>query len=310
MNKFNLKEIKDSLIPNWQIPNNNFTFINNIKKKENTKYNNFKDYIINEFYKINKENDFTEDLSNDIIDKILELSTFGVQFVFSLIKINKNDVIFPICDIGKNRSQFMFYFLKYLQTFYNNQFTTGYPASGDELNTIIKESNSSILSAFQVSYKSDCFSISLIDLLGFEYSRSIHIFDKVLKDKEEYSLSDLKNFEIYKLKNHKYNIYDKNKSDTLFINDLFKKYFLNPENVKNILSNDTNNIIYLCLSPSSFIILCNLFHYLKLNDESLNLSNTKIIYFGLKDIFQRSSVNKKLLDDFIQKINSSISFIF
>lgn len=173
----------------------------------------------------------------------------------------------------------------------------------------IEDSNSSVLSGFQVPYKSDCFSISLINLLGFEYSRSIHVFDTILKEKQEYTHTDLKNLELYKYRNHKYNIFEKNRNDTIFIKDLFIKYFLNPENIKKILKSDTCNITYLCLSPNSFINLCNIFYTLKQKNPLLNLTNTKIIYFGIKDIFQRSSINQKELSSLIKKINSSITYV-
>lgn len=303
-------DIINSLIPNWKIAKNNFIFSTYANNKEIPKYDTFTNYIINEFNKVNKENNLEdEEIPKETIDKIVKLHDFGLQIEFSLIKINKNDIIFPICDIGKNRSQFMFYYLKNLQDNHNNFFTTGYPTSGDELATILKDNNSSVLSGFQVPYKSDCFSVSLISLIGFEYSRSIHIFDKFLKEQQEYIHSDLRNLESYKFKNHKYDIYEKNRNDALFINDLFKKYFLNPNNIKKILGKETNNVIYLCLSPNSFINLLNLLYFVKENDKSINFANTKIIYFGFKDIFQRSSVNQTILNDLIKKINSSIVFI-
>jgi len=305
-----LIDIKNSLIPNWKIPKNNFIFSTNSNNKEIPKYDTFRNYVINEFNKVNKENNLDyQEIPKETINKIVELQELGLQIEFSLIKINKNDVIFPICDIGKNRSQFMFYYLKNLQDNHNDFFTTGYPTSGDELNTILSDSNSSVLSGFQVAYKSDCFSVSLISLISFEYSRSIHIFDKILKEQQEYIHSDLKNLESYKYRNHKYDIYEKNRSDAIFIKDLFKKYFLNTNNIKKVLGNNTDNIIYLCLSPNSFINLSNLFYLIKENDKSINFANTKIIYFGIKDIFQRSSVNQMQLNDLIKKINSSVILI-
>lgn len=310
MYNLSFNHIKNSLIPNWKIPKNKFIFINNPNNKEILKYDTFRNYVINEFNKVNKDNNLeNQEIPNETIDKIVELQGLGILFEFSLIKINKNDVIFPICDIGKNRSQFIFYYLKNLQDNYNNFFMTGYPTSGDELATIIKDSDSSVLSGFQVPYKSDCFSISLISLIGFEYSRSIHIFDKILKEQQEYIHYDMKNLELYKFKKHKYDIYEKNKSDAIFIKDLFKKYFLNPNNIKKVLENDTKNIIYLCLSPNSFINLSNILYLIKENDKSINFANTKIIYFGIKDIFQRSSVNQIQLNDLIKKINSSVVLI-
>lgn len=305
-----LIDIKNSLIPNWKIPKNNFIFSTNSNNKEIPKYDTFRNYVINEFNKVNKENNLDyQEIPKETINKIVELQGLGLQIEFSLIKINKNDVIFPICDIGKNRSQFMFYYLKNLQDNFDSFFTTGYPTSGDELNTILLDSNSSVLSGFQVPYKSDCFSVSLISLIGFEYSRSIHIFDKILKEQQEYIHLDLKNLESHKYRNHKYNLYEKNRRDAIFIKDLFKKYFLNPNNIKKVLGSDSNDIIYLCLSPISFINLSNLLYLIKENDKSINFANTKIIYFGIKDIFQRSSVNQMQLNDLIKKINSSVILI-
>ena len=296
-------KIKNSLIPQWTFNTVKSLNIPECKIIENPKITDYAEYIKNGFKTTNKNNGLLEELTLENINVMTDLHKLGVEFEFSIINILDNDVIFPICDVGKNRSQFLFYYLKNLQSKFNNAFFIGYPASGDELNTIFVENKSSVLSGFQVPYKSDSFSNAMYSVFGKEYSRSIHIFDSVLKEEEPYSNQDLQNLEYFKYKNHKYDIFNK---DCDFIKELFKKYYLNPDNLRKVINCDefTNyRITYLCLSPSSFISLSDLLY--RLNKK---MSNVKIVYFGVQDIFQRSSINQSQLNDFITKINSSVKF--
>ena len=298
-------EIKNSLIPNWTFSTNDLltpkTLIN--KYLMNNTIN--KEQIINEFNKTNKNNDLIEEPNDKFPDVVIKLNNLGIKFEFGLIIISKDDVIFPMCDVGKNRSQFMFYYLKNIQSKLNNVFLTGYPSSGDELKSINSDSNS-ILSSFKPVYKSDNFSDTTRQIFGKEISRSIHIFDNLLKKKEEYSIQDLKNYENYKYAQHKYEILDIKSNDIDKIKNLFINIFLNPQNVREIINkNSSRKITYLCLSPDSFYNICNLFENLKKKNPLLNLENTRIIYYGIKDIFQGSTIKKNVLYNFINKIHDS-----
>lgn len=307
----------NALIPNYSFQSNillNFNKKSNVKKM--TEINDFYEYILSHFNNTNKINGLTEELNNDVLLKINNLHYHGIEFDFSVINIAINDIIFPLCDIGKNRSQFIFYYLKSLQSIKNNTFLTGYPMSCDELTTLFKDNNNSILSGFQVPYKSDSFSNSMLYVFNKEYSRSIHVFDKILKEKEDYIKGDISNLESHKYKNHIYDIFDKDKD---YIKELFINYYLNPLNIKKILNDNLNinetkminyRITYLCMSPMSFINLCDIFYKLKQENNKLDLTNVKIIYFGITDIFQRSSINKHILNNFIEQINDFIHFSY
>ena len=137
---FSTTELKNALIPEWNCEKNN-TFIVNTQPVNMTTYTNYKDLIINEFNKSNYNNDLTETFDETFIEKIIVLSNLKMRFEFGYIKISPNYLIFPICDVGKNRSQFMFYYLKNIQALYNNVFLTGYPSIGDELKSIIEKSH-------------------------------------------------------------------------------------------------------------------------------------------------------------------------
>jgi len=293
---FSTTELKNALIPEWNCEKNN-TFIVNTQSVNITTYTNYKDLIINEFNKSNYNNDLTETFDETFIEKIIALSNSKIHFEFGFIKISTNDLIFPICDVGKNRSQFMFYYLKNIQALYNNVFLTGYPSSGDELKSIIEKSNG-VLSSFIPRYKSDNFSNVMLKIFNKEVSRSIHVFDNLLKKKEEYNDYDLKNYETHKYIEHKHNIFDTPNDN---IKDLFKKYFLTPANIKN------HNITYLCLSPDSFYNMCNLLYFMN-KTEKMNFENTRIIYFGIKDIFQTSTIKTNVLNNFLFSIQMRTYF--
>ena len=305
---FSNNDIKDSLIPTWNFNTNNIFLPKHFKFVNKPKYTNFKEYVVNEFNKSNTNNDLSEQFNTVHLEIINNLNDYGVNFEFGFINILINDVIFPICDIGKNRSQFMFYYLKNIQFTYNN-FLTGYPSSGDELKTIIDNSNSnSILSGFKIQYKSDNFSKAMSTIFNNEISRSVHIFDILLKKKENYNQTDLKNYEEYKYEQHNYQLFDKSK-DYFEIQNLFKKYFLNPQNIRNIIDKNINyKITYLCLSSESFYNMCNLLNFMKNENPFCDLKNIRIVYFGIKDIFQGSAVKNETLNNFIEKIKMSTFF--
>jgi hypothetical protein len=292
----------------------------------------YKNHILTSFNTSNEINDSgKEDLSSEMINKIYDLYKSGLTFHFKnsptqIIPITKNDIMFPICDVGKNRSQYMFYFLKNLQTHFPNTFLVGYPSSADEMASIfdINTHNQSILSSFSVGYKADNFSESLYkDTKSSSnqqinssptVSRSIHIFDSILKEKEQYSSNDLKNYEKYKYRNNKYDIFDKDNKDLVNIKELYKKYFLTPHNLRNIINYDivdkTNyRITYICMSTQSFITMCNILYSMTKSSGLIDLSNVRIVYFALKDIFQRSTINQKILHEFRTRINSSFRYV-
>ena len=118
--------------------------------------------------------------------------------------------------------------------------------------------------------------------------------------------TDLKNYEKYKYKISKYDLNESKKQ----IEELFEKYFINPINLRKIINYQTESnilrITYICMSPESFINICNLFYLL---NKSLDLSNVRIVYFGIKDIFQKSHINDQNLNKFRQIINSTFKFV-
>lgn len=296
-------EVKNSLIPDWNLNFSSMILQNNASLQKSKNYINFKEYVMNEFKNTNRDNELTEKLDESLMNIIIMLNENGIEFDFGYIKIKTGDIIFPICDVGKNRSQFMFYYLKNIQNTTNNMFYTGYPSSGDELISIIENTNN-ILTNFRPTYKNDNLSKILEIITGHEITRSIHIFHNILKEKEVYSLCDLKNYEKYKYSKHKCDIYTKSNNDK--IKELFKKYFLNPNNIRKLLNNDSSNVIYLCLSPQSFYNMCKLLKYVKDENPLVNLKKTKIIYYGTKDIFQGSCIKKEVFDKYLEQINKNI----
>ncbi len=317
-----IKDIFNSLISQWVLPKSNQNFINLSNCNRNNKINitDIKSFVSDNFILNNQMNNIPhEPLSNQLLSKIHTLSNLGLEFKFVTsqpVQINPNDILFPICCVGKNRSQYLFYFLKKLQSQSNTQFQVGYPMSCDELITIIKQNQSqhqsqpSVLAGFIIPYKSDGFSKSVQNILGFEVSRSIHPFDSIIKTPESYLSNDLKNFETFKYKTSSFDIFD---SDKALIQKLFIQYYLNPNNiqqlVKNLNSNTNSNssITYICASPESYINLINLMDWMVTQGYIKNFSNTRIVYLGIQDIFQRSSVNYNLLKEFESKIKSSFT---
>ena len=318
MNLMNPINLINSLISQYIIPKtgiNNIT--NSINKFKNSNISNItniiniKQFVSNNFILNNQQNNISHDpLSNEILNKISTGSNLGLGFEFVTekpIQINPNDILFPICCVGKNRSQYLFYFLKKLQSESESNFHIGYPMSADELGTIIHGNPSSILSGFVVPYKSDTFSKSVQNILGFEVSRSIHPFDLIIKNPEPYLPNDLKNLESNKYKTSSFDI---NGSDKALIQKLFIEYYLNPNNIQQLLKNQYStstsspSITYICASPESYINLINLFDWMVSQGHIKNFLNTKIVYLGIQDIFQRSSVNSNILKEFESKINS------
>ena len=301
------KEIAYSLIPSWNFPLNNQTTSNKIYI--NKKVINYKEYISNSYNANNILNDIHEDeLTNEQLNQIVNLHSSGIQFHFKtsnseIIPIRLNDLLFPICCIGKNRSQHLFYYLKKLQSECNNRFDVGYPSSGDELSSLSNSPNSNTtnLSTFAVSYRSDKFTKALSKLYGHEFSRSIHIFDKILKESNEYEPKDLKNFESTKYANNKSTKYDD-------IVELYIKYFFTPTNIRKIINN-IDRITYICASANSFINICNIFYSLKQKDNTLDLTNVRIVYFGARDIFQRSIISDNILTDYTLKVSTAFQYV-
>lgn len=360
-------ELKKSIVSEWKLQkSNNDNIFDNDKNLYNYKLNviksndysndysnidinnsinlsNFENYIINGISNTNKINEFDGDIIFDVekIDLLTNLHNNGVQFDmrFNLdhkIKINSNEILFPMCCVGKNRSQFMFYYLKKLQGMTNINFEVGYPSSGDELSVLndyilnsisnsisnSNDNNKNILSSFFPQYKKDNFSkvigesLDITNLDGLnQISRSIHIFDKILKIKQEYLLNDLKNFETNKYKENKYNIFDDN-PDYLKIKILFEKYFLLPNNLLEIINydkyndelNKINKITYICMSDKSFLNICKCLNSILSKYPNLKLYNIRIIYFGIKDIFQKSTIKQEDVQNFKKLIDSGFCF--
>ena len=223
----------------------------------------------------------------------------------------------PICCQGKNRSQFMFYFLKYLQSAKlinpNNpdSFFVGYPVSGDEIGLISndyeksKESNV-VLSGFNLTYKSDGFSNSIYKIFGTEYSRAPHIFDLILRNQVKYLSTDIKNLEPNKISQSKFNIYDGLNDDMKMITDLYVKYYLNPSNLirltKIVKQKIVPRITWICMSIKSLENLINVFEFVGTQSVSFDYTLVRIIYLGSNDIFQGKNIKSNILDQFAKNI--------
>ena len=67
-------------------------------------------------------------------------------------------------------------------------------------------------------------------------------------------------------------------------------------------------ITYLCLSSELFYNMCSLLNLMKNENKSLNLKNVRIVYFGINDIFQGSTIKNEVLNNFVEKINASTYF--
>ena len=343
-------ELKNSIIPEWKIisdnkfVNNNDKIFTNINYQSNFESNyqsnfesnfesNFVNHISNGMTNSNQINDFDPEIVFDIekIKLLKKLHDFGIQFDmrFNLeykIKINSNEVLFPMCCVGKNRSQYLFYYLKKIQGLSEKNFEVGYPSSGDELSVMIdyllndENNNKNRLSSFFPQYKKDNFSNVIKKSLNIrnsqgltEISRSIHVFDKILKIKHEYLVNELKNFETYQYKINKYNIFENN-LDYFQIKMLFEKYFLLPDNLLEILNYDLdktkkiNKITFVCASDKSFYNLCLCFNSLTVKFPKVKLDKIRIVYFGIKDIFQKSNIKEKDIDIFKEKIINGFTY--
>lgn len=323
LSDFNLSSnLVNSIIPSWELsPITNVNLYNN-SNNSNPLISNIKSHVQNNFILNNQlSNINSEPISLNILNSIEKLYKLGMQFIFTTnqpIQIIDTDVLFPICCVGKNRSQYLFYYLKKLQaqTKFNKNihtessnriFQVAYPMSGDELTTIILDNSNTVLSGFIVPYKSDTFSKSIENILNKEVSRSIHPFDLIIKIPLEYIGLDLKNFESKKYKTSSFDIFS---SDKPAIAKLFIQYYLNPENLIKVINSQysySKRIIYICASPESYLNMIKLFDWMVNSNYIKNFNNVQIVYLGIQDIFQRSSVNSNLLKDFEQKIAKSFT---
>ena len=295
------------------------------------KYNKYNKYIQQSFISSNSlEKIVHPELTISQLEQFYYLNCKGVDFVFKSspdikIEIKQNDVLFPICCVGKNRSQYLFYYLKYLQSINHtnnlNGFLVGYPSSGDEFSTILEQnslnqSSGSVLSGFTVQHKPDGFSSAIKKSFGTELSRTIHVLDKILKNPEDFGSNELTNSEDHKYKSHRFDIF---KKDNIDIKLLYLKYFFNPENI-NLMLNHANQqipyqkyrITYICASPQSFIRLVELFFILTQSDQNYNLgnlSNLRIVYLGFNDIFQRSSIKENEVENLKNNLDNTFVII-
>jgi hypothetical protein len=361
-----LLELKNSIIPEWKFQKSikDDVFINNHKFiYKQTNFDDFNPNKLDNANKLDNPNDFYNHISNGISNtnylnefnpeiifdqekiKILnKLNNYGIQFDMRFnenykINIGSGEALFPMCCVGKNRSQYMFYYLKKMQSESKKNFIVGYPCSGDELSVIVehisksingheenkKKSNPNVLSSFFPQYKKDNFSIVIAESLditnldGFVgVSRSIHIFDKILKIKEDYLSNEFKNLETHKYKQNKFDIYNTNPShpENLKIKMLFEKYFLFPSNLIQIINSNANSytnsdesksinkITYICMSDKSFYNLIKCFNCIVSKYPDINYYNVRIIYFGIKDIFQKSNIKQDEINDFKSIIDS------
>jgi hypothetical protein len=358
-----ISQLKKSIIPEWNIKNlsnenisneniSNKNIFNNqnqnqIQSNFSTNFStNFSKKIIGGIKNTNIINQFDSEITfdSDLINMLEKLNNLGIQFDmrFGLdwkIKIESNQVIFPMCCVGKNRSQYMFYYLKKMQVLTKINFQVGYPSSGDEISIVTDHIwnsidpninlnlNPNVLSSFFPQYKKDNFSkvigqsLKIANLDGLDglegVSRSIHVFDKILKVKQDYLPNEFANFEINKYKQNKYDIFDvnSNNQDYLKIKILFEKCLLIPDNLNQIINFDlepeyqVNKITWICMSDKSFVNLIKCFDAIKSKYPNIKLNNVRIVYFGIKDIFQKSNIKLEEIDDFKEKIDSGFEFL-
>jgi hypothetical protein len=300
MNTLDENLILNSLIFNYK---SETIKIKKFEEKPNTIPKLTTDILVYRFNCSNQLNNIIYTLTNSQISLLDKLNNLGIYFEFGVgpeekIKIIPSDIIFPICCVGKNRSQYLFYYFANLKKLTPNIFILGYPASADEISTIIKPKPNSVLGGFVVPYKSDGFSQAIKSSFGEEYARSIHVFDKVIRNQENYLSNELKNLEPYKYKSTSLDIY---KKDSGQIKNLYLNYYLDPVKLSQLL-NQNLRINYICASPESFMNLCEVINFISESNKSINLNKIRIIYFGFNDIFQRSSVNQleiNKLNDFL-----------
>ena len=347
---YTIMELKKSLISDWRLEKmveQTITKTSNHKSnlKQNNSNNNYKEFISNGIQMSNIINEFIPDLiyDDDFYNVIYELHESGVIFDTKfdseyVIEISSGEIVFPICCVGKNRSQYLFYYLKYLESVVPNHFVIGYPSSGDEISVITdylksksksksnlipeQSSNPNILTSYSTQYKKDSLSSSISKSFGIlnpdklsDIPRSIHIFDKIFKQMDSYNDRDLKNFEPYKYNINKYDIFDKTNNQIYEkIIKLYIKYFLTPENTLEITNSNIpykmKKITYICMSDKSFYNLTNCFRSIKKVYPEIKLNNTRIVYFGIQDIFQRSNIKDNVLNEYKQKLFNSIKFVY
>lgn len=362
-------ELKNSIVPEWMIQK---SICNKISKNDNLIINNYKfnitqtnehnsnmdinnlddldnpddfyNYILEGIENSNKINEFDGEIifDKEKIKVLKKLNDFGIIFDMRFnknhqIKINSNEIIFPMCCVGKNRSQYLFYYLKNIQGLSDVNFEVGYPSSGDELSVMIDyldgykingitntNTNKNVLSSFFPQYKKDNFSNIVTNSLNIinpdgnpdglnPIARSIHVFDKILKIKQDYLINELKNFETHKYKENKYDIFNC-ENTKVKIKILFEKYFLLPDSLIKIInynqynSKKINRITFICLSDKAFYNLCLCFNSLTQKYETIQLNNIRIVYFGIGDIFQKSNIKQDVISNFKQKFDYGLCF--
>lgn len=342
--KYQIKtELYTSIISQWILPNPDKSLVKvNLQLQINSNPINFKSWISNSINKSNNYNEYIPDESytEDFYNVLEELNKFGVVFDIKsepnyIIQINKDEIVFPICCAGKNRSQYMFYYLKNLQALNSNElFEVGYPSSADELSVITSylqsiktKTSNNILSSYSTQYKKDLFSSTVSNSFNLtnpdglrEILRSVHTFDKVLKYETPYTPLDIKNFEAYKYKTNIYDIFEPNSKEYTKIKQLYVKYFFNPKNLIMLLKNNLitssqenfakiNRITYICLSDKSFYNFCLCMKEIKKSYPEINLGLIRIVYFGIKDIFQMSNIKDDIITKYREKFVNSFQFV-
>ena len=347
-------ELKYSLIPEWYIKNPDKSILPHTHCLKSHVYENnffndieFKKFILDGFNSTNQINNYNPDyeFNDDFIHVLEKLNKeFGVRFEMKSnphyqIQIKPNEVIFPICCVGKNRSQYLFYYLKNLQALCSGCFEVGYPSSGDELSVLnvsneipnkttgFNKSNilSNILSSYSTQYKKDNFSDLVSKSFGITnpdnlnlVPRSIHVFDKILKQKENYPPNDIKNYEEFKYSKPKHDIFNykqttKSNDDYAKIKNLFVKYYLNPSNILELLNYENQkeftHITYVCLSDKSFYNLCMCLYSTKNKYPEIKLELIRIVYFGIQDIFQKKNTTDEVMLEFKNKFVTTFQFV-
>lgn len=344
-----IMKLKKSLISDWSVEK--YVHQLNIKKSNNKKSNhktitkqnildkNFIESISSGIQMTNIINEYIPDLiyDDDFYNIINELHESGVIFDTKfnsdyVIEIGSREIVFPVCCVGENRSQYLFYYLKCIESENPTHFVIGYPSSGDELSVITdylttnqmsnETLNPNILTSYSTQYKKDCFSSSVSKSLGIlnpdqlsDIPRSIHIFDKIFKQRDLYNNWDLKNFEPYKYNVNKYDIFNKTNNQMYEkIIKIYIKYFLTPSNLLEITNSNIpfkmKKITYICMSDKSFYNIVNCFWQIKKVYPDIKLNSIRIVYFGISDIFQKSNIKDNVLNDYKQKLLNSIKFVY
>lgn len=131
---YTIMELKKSLYSDWMMEKSiqqiNIELLNSKSNSEQMiSKNNFIHHISNGIKTSNILNEYNQDLIYDdnFYNTLNNLYNFGVIFDTKFnseyeIKINSREILFPICCVGKNRSQYLFYYLKYLESMYPNHF--------------------------------------------------------------------------------------------------------------------------------------------------------------------------------------------